>query len=216
VSDDREQNLLEAKETLEELRVECQAYIAKHYEPWDESRPDEEYHGSWSDDEFVWDQAIQSVLGPTEWWEQLYECEQDRAKLDAFWEQAETYDQRSAWFDRFMRVNKAYLAVALEAIQEAGRQDQEEHLFGKVLEKPRPLSPEWTAMFTMTLGDDEGKAARPFWTVFNYLGNVKGGAMDATGAFMDLEEDDPDAEAGAEEFRRVLDELSNKLDEEET
>jgi hypothetical protein len=62
-------------------------------------------------------------------------------------------------------------------------------LFGKAAENPEVFSPEWTALFASGFDEQTPDGQRLDLIVANYLTNVRGGVMDATGMFHYLEEE---------------------------
>jgi hypothetical protein len=113
-------------EILDDLRRRCLAYVAEHYEPVgaDEEIADEDYIGTNHDPEHVWDEALQSVLGPDEWWDRWARTP-DVTKLS------------EEEVDRYATVALAWIAVAAVGKKAVRELEHQERLFGKVAENPR-------------------------------------------------------------------------------
>jgi hypothetical protein len=168
----------ELDEALEQIRRDVMAFVAQHFEPWDDTRPDDEYEGSMGDDEHVWRLALESVLGPDDFWGRWERAIAEKVPAEL----------TGAEQDLILRVHEACAAVWITAIKAATKLVHEERLFGDAAEHPRVNSPEWTAMLFCL--DPDYENSRPVDRVANYITNVRDGLMDATYAFHPVEDED--------------------------
>ena len=177
---------LSPEEVLEALRRECLAYVAEHYEPihGDEYEGDK-YEGSNSDDEHIWTEALEHVLGSDEWWE-------EHSGDPESWTDPGSITWNEEELERYTTVVLAWTAIAKIGMIAGRDLVHQERLFGKAAERPEILSPEWTALYVSSIpGDaDDARLRRFDMDVANYLSNVRGGLVEATGMFYDLEEDE--------------------------
>ena len=171
---------LSPEDVLEAVRRECLAYVAEHYEPVGpgEEIADEDYVGTGHDPEHVWNQALQAVLGPEKWWENY--SRRDPETTDEFTDED---------VDRVTTVGMAFTAIVKIGATAVREAEHQERLFGDAAESLEPYSPGWTVLVASGM-DERTPVGRMDLIVANYLTNVRGGLMDATGLFHDLEEDD--------------------------
>jgi hypothetical protein len=169
---DREEFDAEGRVILDELLRECAAFVAEHYV----HDPDGSVLGTWSDPEFVWSAAVDDTIGPDEFWD-AFDADTVATAADA------TDEQASRWVTRVIHAGTVMLQAGL-------RVAEGEETF------PANYSVEWCAFQELVAqGRDPSlllRATPAFGLLHDlvgfYLVNGRGGVMDATFAFYEVDD----------------------------
>jgi hypothetical protein len=164
---------------LERMRRDCMAFVAEHYEPTEGPISDEEYVDSWHDPEYVWSRALDHVLGTYEMWHEFYQAARDERPNALSDEDVDT----------LVDVMLVSVVVFCSGMQEVKRQFHEARLFGHV-EEAAVGSPEWVDVYAFLTSSEGPDDEFLRGLVAFHLLNVRDGLCDATGAFLEFDDEE--------------------------